>query len=1649
MRRFILNILFLSLSFCSGIAQIWNGADTLYGNEWIRYGQPYFQIKIGADGLYRIPYTALLEAGVPAAELQASRYQLWHLGQEQPLYTSTAAGPLGPGDYLEFYGRKNRSELDRHLFERPDDDMLNPWYSLFTDSAAYFLTWGGPGELGRRYETIANDLTNLPPPEQWFWDTLRLNINDAIFIKRYDGQNLVAYSEFDEAEGFASTIQALHSHQLVPSQAYAGGPNGLLRIRLVSWAGNHHLEINLNGSPAYTETNFPAFHLTTIEIPITNAALLNNLNVSIAGRLGNNDRYAVADISLIYPRRLTFSDQSIHVGLPPSPARRYFELPNAALSLVYDLTNARRLEAEVQGGTARFALPPLAQPTQLVLASETAGVRLLESPALRPVSFTDYSGFNADYLILTSGALWQEGMIGDNPVQDYANYRASAEGGGYSVAIVPAEQLYHQFSYGLEQHPLAIRNFSAFIARAGQGPRFAFLIGKGYEYQFVRNENSARRQQNLIPTFGNPGSDNLLFAPPGSSVPRCAVGRLAAKSKHEVRDYLEKAKLYDASWLLPRNATNYAWKKKALHLAGAAGSEQNGIVSLLRLMENELTRNKINATVTTYRKESTDPVAGSVNSAVIAAVDNGVLIKTFMGHGGIVNTDFAIDDPDLFDNAPRYPLIFSLGCLTGNLYTPENSVSEAFTLTAANRGAIGYVASSGYGVTNSLRDMGQRFYALAGGEMYGASVGEIMTQVRAGFDASFSPGTRALNNQLNLHGDPAIRINDVDAPDYVIDFQSARLEPLLINTQTAKVEVSFSLVNIGAVQRDTFLLIEYTHRLPGGQAQSFIDSVLTTGAFTDVHATIPLPRDGSGVGINTLSIRIDADNRIQELPLAEAEENNQLQGPNGEDKLTFFIFDNTVKPISPPDFAIVDRQDVALTAFTSDAFAPANDYLFEMDTSALFNSPLKIASRQRAKGGLVQWAPGLELTEGTAYYWRVGIDSTALGRDSTLWAGSSFLYQPGNGPGWNQSHYYQFLDNEFDRIWLDSTRQFHYANVLYNVIGRAVIRSETNDTRTRVFINSNRVANVTNSPSISAVVFDPLSGRLWASTSFRLSGTAQARGAAINFFRDEIPSGYWVVAATFHAPGQSFALEDWPQDSLAFGDNLASVLRAQGAVLVDQLYEQGPSPYLFAYQKDVGPIAEDLAPPGEENANIFFDFPARSPEGGLTSKLLGPALSWSALEWSYRPGSDSLPPPDESKLLVWGLAYEQASPQLLLETSEPPSSRLAAIDAAQYPFLRLQWKSRDSLNRMAPQLDHWRAYYSAAPDLALAPLDAGKDTLQEGEPLRLQLAVHNLSNQVIDSLPIRYTIIAADNQQNSWEERVPPIPARGMVELPFETSTRGLPGSNRIFIELNSSRSPIEQDYLNNIASKPFYVETDQRSPVLDVTFDGQHIMDGDLVSARPLIAISLKDENKFLALQDTALFRLRLRYPNGLERPVFSTEPNLVFMPAELGRSNRASIEWMPRLEEDGQYLLSVQGRDASGNASGLWDYRIRFEVITRRSISKLLAYPNPFSTSTRFAYTLTGDSPPERFMIRIMTVSGRIVRQITQDEFGPMKIGTHLSDFVWDGTDDFGGRLANGVYLYQILAEEADGTSFDAYENSQVDRFFKGDIGKVVLLR
>jgi hypothetical protein len=244
-----------------------------------------------------------------------------------------------------------------------------------------------------------------------------------------------------------------------------------------------------------------------------------------------------------------------------------------------------------------------------------------------------------------------------------------------------------------------------------------------------------------------------------------------------------------------------------------------------------------------------------------------------------------------------------------------------------------------------------------------------------------------------------------------------------------------------------------------------------------------------------------------------------------------------------------------------------------------------------------------------------------------------------------------------------------------------------------------------------------------------------------------------------------------------------------------------------------------------------------------------------------------------------------------------------------------------------------------------------------------------------------------------------------------------------------------------------FNVVTDDRNPILDVAFDGVYIMDGDIISPNPRISIQIKDDNPIVQKVDTTGITIQLKKSCSgcdFERIALS-DPNVTWQPATT--ESDFNIEFAPKSLEDGTYGLKVQATDAAGNNAGAQPYQINFQVVNESTITHFYPYPNPFSTSTRFVFTLTGNVIPDELKIQIMTVTGRVVREITQDEIGPIRIGNNISEYAWNGRDEFGDLLANGVYLYRVISK-ASGQSLDL-RATEGDKAFTKGFGKLYILR
>ncbi len=1651
---------------------MFNGVDTLYGNEWIDYDKEHLLIQLAEDGIYKVDYNQIVFTGFEESQIKGADLVLFKNGLQVPIYVSTDE-LFTQGDYIEFYGTKNRSELDRYLYQNPDEELLNPNYSTVNDTSAYYLVVNE--EISKkRYEDVANDFSNLPAPELYYMEEEDITFSNSYNRIRLNAQD-VHYSTFDEGEGYAFGWQHLQYLDFAPSHIYNGSVDAKVDVRWVGWEDDHQHTLSVNNI-VYFDTTFKEQEVIQASFTLPNAELDDLTRVIIEGVYNDGDLFNVSTTQLSYPRLFNFNEENhFEFNIEASASKKYIEIENfnsdGGVPVVYDVTNGLKLNPLNEGGIIKLVLPPSTENRKLVIFNSANGTKLANAYLK---TFENYPSKEAEYIIITHPLLRSDAN-GVDWVENYADFRSSPEGGSFTTATFDIDQIYDQFGYGIERHAQALKNFAAYMAKNWDDTKMVFIIGKSVEFYFVRSESQVQQHLHkslFVPTFGSPGSDMLLFGKFENATPPYAIGRIAAITPDNVRVYLDKAKAHERSQREgAQTLEDKRWLKEIVHLSGGGGAnEQERLFGHLEVMRDTIEKSMYGARVNTFRKTATATVTSSQSAELTQRLNDGVSIVKFLGHSSANTFDFAINDPDELLNKDKYFYLSAMGCFAGLIHGTNRSLSERYIFSEES-GAVAFLASSAQGYEFSLRTFGIDFYDLLGNEMYGARLGDIIKTNVAKLEELSNTIFKLLAQQMTLHGDPALILGINEGPDYVIDNQTVRFEPQNLNANLDSFQLCFEIVNIGNNLNES-LEFKISQRIPSGEKFDLrTSSIQAPSYFENVCVNVPMLKEDVS-GVNQIFIELDHENKIAERPDPAAENNNKLISSFGIEGLDFFISSNDLRPSFPSNFAIVNEAGVKLQASTSDPFAPMNTYLFEIDTTEQFNSPLKQDFQTQQLGGIVEWTPSINLIEDQVYYWRTGIDS--VDQSGYNWRNHSFIYMPGASPGWNQSHYFQHLKNDFDNLTLpEETRKNRYAEypsdlTVLNGVYDGTFRPELNinNIPTRYIPSDGPIEG-----GVYIAVLDPVSletlnndhpglyGSIippWLGVGFTAfpfhTQTYEDRVNVMNFLNDVVPDGHYVVLFTIQTKdGLDYRPELWLDDSWTFGDNLFNILENQGAQLIKSTIDLGALPYSIVYKKNDPSFtpAESLGSLTEPNT-INLSLPTRWFEGSINSQIIGPAYNWGSFEWEV---NDFDQINDTISYDIIGLGPDETE-TILFENQLAQSLDLASISALEYPYLKLVFHSKDEIDRSSPHLNYWRVFYDAFTDLAINPNEYflfESDTIIKGESLKLEYSIANLGTLNVDSVLVKYTIRDQNNQSISETLGYGMVQVDQSITGAYTRSTDDLQGDHILSIDINPDNLPGEFYRFNNIGQLNFHVLGDNKNPLLDVTFDGIHIIDRDIVSAMPVIRIDLSDENEFLALADTSLFDITLQYPNEASpRSVNFSDLDVSFYPAtgNLSEENKAYVEINRKFEVDGIYTLTVEAKDASGNVSGDLAYRVAFEIITKSMVSQVMNYPNPFSTSTRFVYTLTGSEIPDVFTIQILTVSGKMVRQIEKHELGEIRLGTHMTDYAWDGHDDYGDKLSPGVYIYRVLVWDVEADQLEHFE-SKADQYFKEGYGKMVLLR
>ena len=240
--------------------------------------------------------------------------------------------------------------------------------------------------------------------------------------------------------------------------------------------------------------------------------------------------------------------------------------------------------------------------------------------------------------------------------------------------------------------------------------------------------------------------------------------------------------------------------------------------------------------------------------------------------------------------------------------------------------------------------------------------------------------------------------------------------------------------------------------------------------------------------------------------------------------------------------------------------------------------------------------------------------------------------------------------------------------------------------------------------------------------------------------------------------------------------------------------------------------------------------------------------------------------------------------------------------------------------------------------------------------------------------------------------------------------------------DMNSLKPYKWQDQVNNWVLTSFMVKEDRWEikdnalgyyrlldnndfdpPTIEIHVENQPFYSGSFVPKQPSMILFLQDASGI----NFQAGKIQVTLDND---PV---DPTLLNIPDSTFDTKYISVGYRPELES-GEHTLKVQAEDVHGNIGESELYT--FYVSSGLEIQYLGNHPNPFRVETVFAYLLTDAA--EKFSLKIYTSSGRLIKVFDDPELS----SADYHEIVWDGRDDWGDRVANGVYFIKLIAENQE---------------------------
>jgi len=214
----------------------------------------------------------------------------------------------------------------------------------------------------------------------------------------------------------------------------------------------------------------------------------------------------------------------------------------------------------------------------------------------------------------------------------------------------------------------------------------------------------------------------------------------------------------------------------------------------------------------------------------------------------------------------------------------------------------------------------------------------------------------------------------------------------------------------------------------------------------------------------------------------------------------------------------------------------------------------------------------------------------------------------------------------------------------------------------------------------------------------------------------------------------------------------------------------------------------------------------------------------------------------------------------------------------------------------------------------------------------------------------------------------------------------------------------------------------DGQGPELSVFMNDENFVNGGFTNNTPILLASVFDNDGINTVGSGIGHDITAIIDGNTASAIVLND----YYESDLNTYRSGRIQYQLDELEPGNHNIQIKVWDVHNNSS---EQEIDFVVAENEefAIRRVLNYPNPFTTNTEFFFEHNQSASFLNVLIQVYSVSGKLVKTINTVSNTD---GFRNEPIEWDGRDDFGDRLATGVYVYKISVRNPAGEQVQKIE-------------------